>query len=623
MTTTPTPTPRWTFAPRTWLAVGLAGVSVLGVALIPGDLSPAGRVALGVFVLTVIGWTLTKLNDTYVALFAALGLVLTSTLQSESFFASLGNSVVWLMFGAFIVARGLNQSGLSARLTQLAARRARTVSELFYLLTAVLLVTALLIPSTSARAALMLPLYQALAAAFRDRQLNRALALMLPVNILLTGVASLVGAGAHLVINDALGALTGRPFTFVEWLLMGLPFAAISAFGATWLIVHLFLDARRRGLQLGEGALAGLPQPGPLTVAEKYMLSVTFAVVALWATEPLHHLDHAVVAVLGALAVALPKPGILKFKEAAKGVEWEMILFVSASLALSTALVESGAGAWLVQALLVRSGLSELGSQLLALAGVALVTLTSHLYITSRSARGAVIAPLTVLLAYSLGLDPRVLAFVTAAGIGYCITLVVSAKPLTMFQQIDGGDRPTFAPGDLLKLSGLLTPAHAVLVVAFGLFYWPLFGGEASAAPVNAAQPLTRAEAQLADSPLATGQSGLLGGAAFVPEIVLRGAGLSRREGAWQIVSQPAPASAESPETPPSAAEIPEATEPAEAADTAEDPETPQAIETPEPAETPEPSTDSTDGQNQENATSDPAETDYDTSDSGEETNDP
>lgn len=567
MTTSILLSSRPAFDPRTWLAVTLSGLSVVGLALLPGDLSPAGRVALGVFALTVIGWTLTKLNDTYIALFAALGLVLTSTLQTEDFFASLGNSVVWLMIGAFIVARGLNQSGLSARLTQLAARRARTVSELFYLLTAALLVTALLIPSTSARAALMLPIYQALTAAFRDERLNRALALMLPVNILLTGVASLVGAGAHLVINDALGTLTGRPFTFLEWLLMGLPFAAFSAFSATWLILHLFLDRRRRHLRLTAEALTGLKSPGPLSAAEKYMLAVTVIVVTLWATEPLHHFDNAVVAVLGALAVALPRPGILKFKDAAKGVEWEMILFVAASLALSTALVESGAGAWLVQLLLVRSGLSDLGSQALVLAGVTLVTLSSHLYITSRSARGAVIAPLTVLLAYSLGLDPRVLAFVTAAGIGYCITLVVSAKPLTMFQRADGVERPVFTAGDLIKLSGLLAPAHAVLIMAFALFYWPWFGMPVNAAPAGASEALslTRAEARLAASPLLTGRSGLLGGAAFVPENVLRQAGLSRQGGVWQVNGWPV--LGQSPKTP-APAEPPPVDVPAAAAPT-------------------------------------------------------
>lgn len=532
-------------SPRNWLAIGLAAVSLSVIFYMPAELSLAGRVALTTFALTVIGWTVTKLNDTFVALFAALGLVLTATIQTENLFASLGNSVVWLMIGAFIIARGLNQSGLSARLTHLAVSRARTVGQLFWLLTAALLGTAMLIPSTSARAALMVPVYQAMAAAFKDARINRALALMLPINILMSGVASLVGAGAHLVINDAVGQLTGRPFTFFEWLLMGLPFAVLSCALSTWVILRLFLDRTRRTQVLEVNSLEGLKAPGPLSTGEKFMLAVTGLVVALWATESLHGIDNALVAVLGALATALPVPGVVKFKEAAKGIEWEMILFVAASLALSAALVESGAGSWLVNALLVGSGVADLGSQIAIVLGVTLITLTSHLYITSRSARGAVIAPLTVLLAFSLGVDPRVLAFVTAAGIGYCITLTVSAKPLHMFQSIEGGDRLAFQPRDLLKASLVLAPVHLAMIVAFALFYWPLFGRDAQAArlptlEVPAAQaqalsPVELREQRLARSPLASRRPGLIDQGAFVPGPVLDATGLADRDhdGRW------------------------------------------------------------------------------------------
>lgn len=504
---------------KTIVAIVLAVAGVAGIAALPDALGTAGKIALGTFALTVIGWTLTKLNDTFVALFAAAGLVLSATISTENFFASLGNSVVWLMIGAFIVAAALNKSGASARLTALAAGRARTVEQLFYLLTAVLLFTALLIPSTSARAALMVPVYAAMAAAFNDPRINRALAIMLPVNILQTAVASLVGAGAHLVINDVLGQLTGRPLSFIAWVAMGLPFAALSAFGTTWVILRLFLAPQQRQLSLAGGTLSGLPQPGPLGKQERYIVGVTASLVLLWATESLHGIDNALVAILGALAVTVPNLGVLKFKDAAKGVEWEMIMFVAATLSLSEALVASGAGKWLVDALLINSGVADLGSSLAVLAGVTVITLTSHLYITSRSARGAVIAPLTVLLAFSSGLDPLTLAFVTAAGIGYCITLVVSAKPLTMFQQIGGDGTQTFAASDLFRLSGWLAPVHLALILLFGSLYWPLFGR-------GAATDAIVAQSRLQEAPISTGRPGLLGGSLFLAEQELNELGI-------------------------------------------------------------------------------------------------
>jgi anion transporter len=500
---------------RQALALLLAVGSLAGIALLPADVPTPARVALAVFALSVIGWMLTDLNDTFVALFAATGLVISAIISTESLFASLGDSIVWLMIGAFIVSNALNKSGVSARITLFAIRPARNVLHLFYLLTAVLLLTALLIPSTSARAALMVPIYMAMCAAFNSPQINRALAVMLPVNILQTAVGSLVGAGAHLIINDTLAQFTGRPLSYIEWTMMGLPFAALSAFGTTWVVLHLFLDRRHRAMLINAQIMNALPQASPITPRERFVMGITAVLVVLWMTEPLHGISNALVAMLGALAVTAPVHGSIKFKDAAKGVEWEMILFVAATLALSEALVQSGAGAWLVDQLLVQSGVAAAASDLAALAVVTLITLTSHLYITSRSARGAVIAPITVLLAFTLGLDPLTLAFVTAAGIGYCITLVVSAKPLTMFQQLNGADAaPAFQPSDLIKLSGVLAPLHAGLIVLFGMFYWPAMAQAAHLTASPASMP-----AQADGAPRA--------GSVFIPIIDLTDAGAS------------------------------------------------------------------------------------------------
>jgi len=504
------------------VAAVLLAITVVAAAFwAPGDLTVNGRMALAAFGLSVISWTLTKLNDTFVALLAAIGLVLTRTIDPDGFFASIGNSVVWLMIGAFIVARALNQSGLAARFTFAMTRGAHTIGQLFYLLTAVLLLTALVIPSTSGRAALLVPVYQAIAGTLQNERINRALALALPVNILLTAVGSLVGAGAHLVINDTLAQMVGSRFSFIEWMILGMPFAAISAFASTWVILRLFLTRQERSLRLDAYLRSKLPAPGPWTRQERYVGLVTAALVALWATEAWHGIDNALVAILGALAVTIPSFGALKFKDAAKGVEWEMILFVAASLALSEALVLSGAGRWLVDTLMVRSGLSTLESQLAILSGVVVITLTAHLYITSRSARGAVIAPLVILLALALEIDPRLLAWVTAAGVGYCITLVVSAKPLTMFQQMGGG-QPAFSAGDLARLSGVLAPLHVALILLFAFFYWPLLLPPLPAAAANAEQSMHAVAPVMRQTP------GLLGDRSLAPNALLDEAGIAR-----------------------------------------------------------------------------------------------
>lgn len=505
------------------------------VAFLPDDLSPAGKITLGVWLLAIIGWTLTPLNDTFVALAAAIILMLSATFETENFFASLGNSAIWLMIGAAIVGTAVNQSGLPARFTLTLTRHAHTVSHLFYWLTAVLLLTALIIPSIAIRTTLMLPVSTLIATSFRDQKINRALALMLPTNLILTSVASLFGDGAHLVINDTLGQLTGQPLSFLQWALMGAPFAAISAFGTTRIILRRFLDESQRQLPLDTTSLASLPASASLSGTQRYMLAVIIALLLLWLTEPWHGLDSALIALLGAMAVTIPLVGVVKFDEAAADISWNVIVFVGATLFLSNALVESGAGAWLVHQLLVQTGIVELGSRLALLVSITILTLSSHLLITSRSTRGAVIAPGVVLLAYSTGLDPQTLTFITAAGIGYSITLFISARTLLAFQRLNGQTEDVmFTSRDLIRLSGILAPFQAILIVLFGLFYWPVVGqGQAA----NAAQ----AQERLQEAPITTGRPGLLQDIAIVPVEVLDQAGIKQVNGQFQVNPVPPP----------------------------------------------------------------------------------
>ncbi|MCG8353043.1 MAG: anion permease [Chloroflexales bacterium] len=469
------------------LAMVIGLPSIVAIALLPDHLSLAIKIALSMVVLTVVSWTFTKLNTTLVALVAATVLILSATISVEAFFDSVSNSSVWLLFGACIVTGALYRTSIITRLTVRAVRAAHSVETLFYQLTVMLLITALIIPSSAVRATLMLPIYQALVTVLRDKQITRALALMLPINIMLTAMASLVGAGAHMVIIDTLGQLTGHSISFGAWVLLGMPFAALSAFGSTALILSIFLSPEQRHRSLNSGSFAALPKPSPFTRQERYVSGVTVALILLLATEWLHGIPAILILLFSTLALLVPNLSVLSLKDAAQSVAWELILFVVATLALSTALVETGAQQWLMHLIASDGTVLSLGMRLTILGAAAIVALTAHIFIASRAVRGAVLAPLTLLLAYSLGFDPTTMALVTAAGIGYCLTLAGADNPLTQFQQPTTEGRPPFTAADLNRLNSTLAPMHFGLILAFGLLYWPTFGLGGMTAPVQAA----------------------------------------------------------------------------------------------------------------------------------------
>ncbi len=190
------------------MLVVLAAVAI--AALAPGVPGFAGRLTLGVFLVAAGTWATTSLDETRVAIAAVATLVVAGVLGPDDVFAPVGEPTVWLLVGAFVLAAAVGRTTIPDRLLSAAARRARTVGGLFWLLTLAVGATAFVIPSTSGRAALLVPVYGATSAALGDRRISRALSLLLPVVVLLTAVASLLGAGAHLVTVDLLAAQGAR-----------------------------------------------------------------------------------------------------------------------------------------------------------------------------------------------------------------------------------------------------------------------------------------------------------------------------------------------------------------------------------------------------------------------------
>ncbi|GAB2647257.1 SLC13 family permease [Saccharopolyspora gloriosae] len=458
----------------TLVALGVLGVLAVvpGTLGGPGELGWHGLLTFLVFAVAVGGWMSSRLDDTFVAVAAAVLLVLFGVLDSEDVFEPLGEDQIWLLIAAFILAAGINATGLPARLSVALVARARRPRGLFHLITASLVITALLVPSTSGRAALVLPFYLTLAAAFAARErLVRALAVLFPTVVLLSAVASLVGAGAHLVTSEILASTVDVRIGFAQWLWWGLPFAVASSHLAAELVLALFTRHadRRAPLRVDAEALRSqLEVPERMRRDEIRAAALLGVVVLLWSTEPLHGLSPALVALGGAVLITSPRLGTVRFGEALSEIPWSLLLFMAATGALGTGLTESGAAQWAVTSFLSGAPRSTV------LLTVVVLSVAAHLVVQSRSARSSVLIPLVVPAALAVGMNPVALAFASTAAAGFCHTLPSSAKPVAMFARIE--QAPTFAPRDLLKLSALLGPVMVVLVLLFTRFVWPTLG---------------------------------------------------------------------------------------------------------------------------------------------------
>ncbi len=459
----------WRLAGALGLTAALAGGLWFGAT----DLAAEARIALGTFGAAVIFWIGTRLDKTFIALAVlVIGASLGAGAEDAAVLSSFGDGLIALLLAAFVLAAAITASGLAARCSGLLLRHARSLRQVVYGMTAGMIALALVMPSTSGRAALLLPVFLAVAAQIPNPRITRALALLIPTVVLLSSAGSLIGAGGNVLAADTILHLEGERIGYLRWMLLGLPFALLSCFGAAWIILRVFLNAEERRQSLDLGAETEAMPRGRLSPRERFVLAVALALVLLWCSEALHGLDNATVALLGALAVTAPRFGILTFKQAVKGVDWNLLIFMAACLQLGDALVHSGGAAWVIEALF--DGAAGGGDSLPTFLALAVgLGLLSHLVITSRTARVSILVPMVLPLAAALGHNATAFGFILAVATGYCLTLPVSAKPLAMMSEIDA---PTFEPRDLLKLSAILLPFHVVLLLVFSLWIWPSLG---------------------------------------------------------------------------------------------------------------------------------------------------
>ncbi|KOG13792.1 SLC13 family permease [Streptomyces viridochromogenes] len=452
-------------------------LSLCALLAVPGNFPGLGadaRLTLAVFALATCAWIATPVDDTYIALGAGLALTVTGVISSDTLFGTLGDSTVWLLICAFVLAAAVTRTGLAGRAAAFLVGGARTVRQLVHLSTAALVVTAFAVPATSGRAALALPVFLALAKVLADRRrLVVMLALLFPTVILLSAVATLIGAGAHLITVSVLWQATGDRIGFTEWLLLGLPLAVASShLAAEAVLLTTTRRADRKGAvhitpeQIQEHSDA--PVTGPWSQAEKRCALLLGTVVVLWCSEPLHRVPPAVVALIGAVVAASPALGTVHLKDALKTVPWALLLFMAATMAMGVALADSGAAKWLVD------GLPGGVGPVLFLIVVIAISTAAHLVLQSRSARSSVLVPLVVAAAVGAGVNPVAAALASTAAAGFCHTLPASAKPVTLFSDLPG--TPTYTPRDLLRLSAVLAPLTAVLVLLFAVAVWPALG---------------------------------------------------------------------------------------------------------------------------------------------------
>ncbi|KEZ85268.1 anion transporter [Clostridium sulfidigenes] len=405
----------------------------------PEGLSYAGKMALGVFVTALTLWVTESIPNYAVSLLVIVALPLTGAWTEKQAMGVLGYEVIWLTFAAFIIASGMEKSGLAKRMAlYLISKFGKSVNSILILLIIINFLIAFVVPSTTARAAMMFPIVLLVVEAFEvnindpKNNFGKLLALHgIQANNLSTA-AIVTATSSQILAISFIKDLTGHEVSWMEWFLASAPITILTLVSMFFIGKLLFKLPKSDSKTLDLGKIKDeYKKLGKMTINEKKALLIFTVTLVLWAMDSLQlklfgfQLSLVMVALLSSALFFLPYVGILKWKEAK--ISWNLLIFACGAYAGGVALDETGLASWGLDIVFNKIGIENM-SFVVLFAVIMFIASFSHILFTSKTVRTIILIPTIIGIANATGYNPVALALPAAFCIADTITLPPHSK---------------------------------------------------------------------------------------------------------------------------------------------------------------------------------------------------
>lgn len=373
-------------------------------------------------VFAIVSFILEKIPLGLTASICALGLTLTGILDVSTTFSQYVNSNVILCVGMFVVGQALFETGMANKIGGLVTRFAKTEKTLIIAIMVIAGVMSGFLSNTGT-AAVLIPVVCGIA---DESGYSRSHLLMpLVFAAALGGNLSIIGAPGNLMGVNALQEMEIKT-SFFMYAPIGIPMLLIGILYFVCLGYKLLTQNQNEAAQNLEEQkdFSNVPK-------WKQIISLVVLIVVIFAMifEELIGISIQLSACLGALFLVLT--GVLTEKEALNSIDLKVVLLFGGSLSLAKALDVTGAGSMIADKIVGLLGSNP--NPILLLLVIFLVTcvLTNFM---SNTATTALMIPIAVSLANSLGADPRsvVIATVIAGSCAYATPIGMPANTMVV-----------------------------------------------------------------------------------------------------------------------------------------------------------------------------------------------
>jgi anion transporter len=468
-----------------WLASnwGLLAATAALIAILllptPAGLPIAGHHMLAILAFAVILWMTEAVDYAVSAILIAvlmaflLGLapsvanpkVLLGTSGALTLaFGGFANTALVLVAAALFLAAAMTATGLDKRIA-------------LTILSRVGFVIALMVPSTTARVACLVPITLGIIAAYGVNKRGAFASMLMIVTVQTASIWNVgikTAAAQNMVAIGFIEKAFNKTITWLDWLIAAGPFAILMCIALYFVMTRMMppevveVPGGREGIRKSLAAL------GPMKASEIKLLLLSLTLIAFWATEGvLHKFDTSTTTITAVALMFMPGFGILTWKDAQNRIPWGTIILFGIGISLGTALLQTNAATWLANIVVAQFGLTN-ATALFILGVMSLFLVVIHLGFASATALASAMIPIVIAVLKGVatpGINIIGMTMVLQFVVSFGFILVVNAP-----QNMVAYGTETFNARDFVRTGFVLTIIALALVMVLGATYWRWLG---------------------------------------------------------------------------------------------------------------------------------------------------
>jgi anion transporter len=443
----------------------------------PEAFTQANISMLAVFVAAVILWITEAVPNYLTSLILIITMVLTGIISETDAYHQLGHKVMWLNILSFILASMLVKTQAAKRFALwFVVKFGKNARSIFFSFMVINVVLSAFISATTAKAAILLPIFMVIAAVFgaeggeKRNNFGRNLVLQNLFQINITAGGFITGSGANLLAGMLIAGAIGSPdFLFGDWFIAAFPIAMILVvigylIGTKW----IFPMSKEEQMPQIEGGMERLKEElhklGKVKAEEIRAVIIFIVVLALWATDRYHGISKTATAFLGAVAALLPRVGIVTWNDV--DIPWHLLLFSAGAYTLGAGLKATDLASLSVSAVFNQLGFSEMTPFWVLYLFLTACMIFSSLIFQSKTMRTLIFVPIAIGAAQKFGFSILSLAFPVALLIEHVYALPFNSKPAALLYVTDH-----YSWSDTLKFGVSMLVAGWLLIILMGETY--------------------------------------------------------------------------------------------------------------------------------------------------------